>query len=64
MKLETLLDYFIFFIIIIKLVFSITYFGHIILTYTNTGLTELFDKVSYIGKKLLNLFSAFACLFY
>jgi hypothetical protein len=52
MILETLLDYFIFFIITIKVVFSFTYFGHIILAHTNTEFTEMFDKTLLYWKEV------------
>ena len=44
LKFETTLDYFIFFIVLIKLVFIISAIGHLVLTFTsNTKLQEKID---------------------
>ena len=47
-KLETSLDYFIFFIILIKIVFIISAIGHVILSYSKSSKAEKIDpKLTY-----------------
>ena len=53
---ETLLDYFVLFIILIKLIFSFTYFSHLFLTYIDVrkfGKIDKIDKIEKIDKELL-----------
>jgi hypothetical protein len=47
---ETLLDYFVLFIIFIKLIFSFTYFAHLFLLYIDL---VRFDEIGKIDKELL-----------
>jgi hypothetical protein len=50
---ETLLDYFVLFIILIKLIFSFTYFSHLFLTYIDVRKFGKIDKIEKIDKELL-----------
>jgi hypothetical protein len=50
---ETLLDYFVLFIILIKLIFSFTYFSHLFLLYIDLHKFGKIDKIEKIDKELL-----------